>query len=188
MYQKNLSNMSRLQQTLSTLKSKIERNFDSKRIDLLADWLHSWGYYIDQESSFDSTKRRNYAAGDIVSICLGFNIGSEQGGNRPALVIGRSSRKSKTILVVPLGSLDETQTEKDLRYFECFLGELKDFNLLAGKPAGTNSKAIINQIRTISKQRIIKPTSNSETCVNIGPEKLKLVEEALIKSIKTIDI
>jgi len=45
-----------------------------------------------------------------------------------------------------------------------------------------------NQIRTISKQRIIKPTSNSETCVNIGPEKLKLVEEALIKSIKTIDI
>ena len=91
-------------------------------------------------------------------------------------------------LVVPLGSLDETQTEKDLRYFECFLGELKDFNLLAGKPAGTNSKAIINQIRTISKQRIIKPTSNSETCVNIGPEKLKLVEEALIKSIKTIDI
>ena len=66
--------MSRLQQTLDNLKAKIHDKFDAKRIDLIADWLDAWSYYIDQESTFDSKKRRNYAPGDIVSICLGLML------------------------------------------------------------------------------------------------------------------
>jgi len=179
--------MSRLQQTLDNLKAKIHDKFDAKRIDLIADWLDAWSYYIDQESTFDSKKRRNYAPGDIVSICLGFNVGSEQGGNRPSVVIGRSSRSSRTLLVVPLGSLSEQDKEENLRPFECFLGEIEEFNQLAQKPAKTRSKAIVNQIRTISKQRIIRPTLQNHQCINIGKVKLKLIEDALVATIKTTE-
>lgn len=177
--------MSRLEDSLNRLKQKIENNLDSKRVNLICDWLDTWGMYIDQETSFDPQKRRNYKAGDIVSICLGYNVGSEQGGNRPAVVLGRSSRSSKSLLVVPLGSLATDDDETKLRWFEVLLGPIEDFNQETGRPLDTRSKAIINQLRPISKQRIINPTSDRDNCINIGPDKLKLIEEAVVKSIFT---
>lgn len=177
--------MSRLQGSLNFLKQKIENNLDTKRVNLICDWLDTWGMYIDQESTFDPQKRRNYKAGDIVSICLGYNVGSEQGGNRPAVVLGRSSRSSKSILVVPLGSLAPDDDETRLRSFEILLGPITDFNQETNRPLDTRSKALINQLRPISKQRIINPTNSKHNCINIGQEKLSLIEEAIVKSIVT---
>ncbi|WP_322977450.1 type II toxin-antitoxin system PemK/MazF family toxin [Acinetobacter pittii] len=177
--------MSRLEDSLNRLKQKIENNLDSKRVNLICDWLDTWGMYIDQESTFDPQKRRNYKAGDIVSICLGYNVGSEQGGNRPAVVLGRSSRTSKSILVVPLGSLANDDDETKLRSFEVLLGPIEEFNQETKRPLETRSKALINQLRPISKQRIINPTTSRHNCINIGEEKLQLIEEAIMKSIVT---
>ena len=177
---------SSLKTTADKLCNKVLEKFDAKVIDIFDSWLETWTTYLDQEAEFIAADLVQYNPGAIISVCLGFNVGSEQGGNRPAVVIGRSSRSSRTLLVVPLGSLSEEDQEKDLRPFECFLGELEDFNRLARKPAKTRSKAIVNQIRTISKQRIIRPTLQGDQCINIGDVKLKLIEDALISTIKTI--
>ena len=47
--------------------------------------------------------------GEVFYANLSPVVGSEQGGNRPAIVIGKNSRSNKTILVVPLGSFDKTK-------------------------------------------------------------------------------
>lgn len=177
--------MSDLSTNLTKLKSKIEANLDTKRIALISTWLDVWSKYIEEERTFDPGLRRNYNPGDIVSICMGFNIGSEQGGNRPAIVLGRTSRTSKTIIVVPLGSLSQEDSESRLRPFEHFIGVLEDFNQSAKKPNGTRSKAILNQIKAISKQRIIRPTSNKDKCLNIGRNNLKILEKALVQFVTT---
>jgi hypothetical protein len=64
------------------------------------------------------------------------------------------------------------------------LGELAEFNQETGHTKGTESKVLLD-IRTISKQRIIKPKTRYHTKLNIGAEKLKLIEDELIKLIKS---
>ncbi|MEJ5038578.1 type II toxin-antitoxin system PemK/MazF family toxin [Acinetobacter johnsonii] len=177
--------MSDLSTILTKLKSKIESNLDEKRISMISTWLDVWCKYIEEERTFNPNLRRNYSPGDIVSVCMGFNIGSEQGGNRPAIVLGRTSRTSKTIIVVPLGSLRPEDNASKLRPFEHFIGALEDFNKSANKPTGTRSKAILNQIKAISKQRIIRPTSDKDQCLNIGLDNLKILEKSVVNFITT---
>jgi len=72
------------------------------------------------------------------------------------------------------GSFDKT---KGLKRSEVLLGELAEFNQETGHTKGTESKVLLGQIRTISKQRIIKPKTRYHTKLNIGAENLKLIEK-----------
>ena len=173
---------SSLKTTADKLCNKVLEKFDAKVIDIFDSWLETWTTYLDQEAEFIAADLVQYNPGDIISVCLGFNVGSEQGGNRPAIVIGKNSRSNKTILVVPLGSFDKT---KGLKKSEVLLGELAEFNQETGHTKGTESKVLLGQIRTISKQRIIKPKTRYHTKLNIGAEKLKIIEDELIKLIKS---
>ena len=173
---------SSLKTTADKLCNKVLEKFDAKVIDIFDSWLETWTTYLDQEAEFIAADLVQYNPGDIISVCLGFNVGSEQGGNRPAIVIWKNSRSNKTILVVPLGSFDKT---KGLKRSEVLLGELAEFNQETGHTKGTESKVLLGQIRTISKQRIIKPKTRYHTKLNIGAENLKLIEDELIKLIKS---
>jgi len=178
--------MSNIHTNFNLFKQKLLAKYDQKRIDLFTAWLEVWTRYIDEEATFNPQSRKVYNPGDVVTVCLGFNVGSEQGGNRPAVVIGINDHKNKTIRIVPLGSLNPNDNPKRLYKGEVFLDVIPQLNTFTKKPHNTRSKALTLHLRTISKQRIIHPTTDQELCINIGPEKLKLIEQDLIQTIQTI--
>lgn len=92
----------------SFLDKLIETPTDAKRADLISYWLKDFQRYISQEKDFDASKIKSYKRGDVIKVNLGFNIGSEQGGLRYAIVLDKNNKhNSKTITVIPLTSQKE---------------------------------------------------------------------------------
>lgn len=99
-----LSNFSSFIDDLITSDSSSE----SKKADLISYWLKDFQTYLAQETSFDPTRIKSYKRGDVIKVNLGFNVGSEQGGLRYAIVLDKDNKhNSKTITVVPLTSIKE---------------------------------------------------------------------------------
>lgn len=83
---------------------------DSKRADLISYWLKDFQQYISQEKSFDASKIKSYKRGDVVKVNLGFNVGSEQGGLRYAIILDKVNKhNANTVTVVPLSSQKNTK-------------------------------------------------------------------------------
>ena len=83
---------------------------DLKRADLISYWIKDFQQYITQEKDFNPTKIKSYKRGDVVKVNLGFNIGSEQGGLRYAIVLDKDNKhNSKTITIIPLTSQKESK-------------------------------------------------------------------------------
>lgn len=92
----------------SFLDTLIQTPADAKRADLISYWLKDFQLYISQEKSFDASKIKSYKRGDVIKVNLGFNIGSEQGGLRYAIVLDKNNKhNSKTITIIPLTSIKE---------------------------------------------------------------------------------
>lgn len=90
---------------------------DAKRADLISYWLKDFQQYLTQEKSFDASRIKSYKRGDVVKVNLGFNVGSEQGGLRYAIVLDKDNKhNSKTITVIPLTSQKESKSvyERDI--------------------------------------------------------------------------
>lgn len=94
---------------------------DIKRADLISYWIKDFQQYIAQERSFDASKIKSYKRGDVVKVNLGFNVGSEQGGLRYAIVLDKNNHhNSKTITVIPLTS---QKNQKEVNPRDVFLGK-----------------------------------------------------------------
>lgn len=94
-----------------------EDSKDLKRADLISYWLKDFQLYLSQEKNFDASKIKSYKRGDVIKVNLGFNIGSEQGGLRYAIVLDRDNKhNSKTVTIIPLTSQKEEKKiyERDL--------------------------------------------------------------------------
>ena len=77
-----------------------------------------------EEQKFDYSKIPSYKRGDVISVNLGFNVGSEQGGLHYAIVLNNDNQQSSPVItIVSLSSGEESDTyERDI-----FLGnELYD--------------------------------------------------------------
>ncbi|WMC91213.1 type II toxin-antitoxin system PemK/MazF family toxin [Kineothrix sp. MB12-C1] len=101
----------------SFLDTMIETPSDLKRADLISYWLKDFQYYISQEKTFNASKIKSYKRGDVIKVNLGFNVGSEQGGLRYAIVLDKNNKhNSKTITIVPLTSQKEEKAiyERDI--------------------------------------------------------------------------
>ena len=179
-----VNNNSSLENAFNELKTVIENNLSDKQKGNMEQWLKTWKIYIEREKNFKPHLNIKYNPGDIVSVCYGYNVGSEQGGNRPSVVLEDNDLSDKTVMVVPLASLKPDETEEGVHFKNVYLGELTEFNTASRKPSGTRSKVLIHQMRTISKQRIIRPTKEEHTVINIGEDNLKLVY-AKIKELYT---
>lgn len=60
--------------------------------------------------SFDASKIKSYKRGDVVKVNLGFNVGSEQGGLRYAIILDKANKhNANTVTVVPLSSQKNTK-------------------------------------------------------------------------------
>lgn len=101
----------------SFLDTLIDTPSEIKRADLISYWLKDFQYYISQEKTFNASKIKSYKRGDVIKVNLGFNVGSEQGGLRYAIVLDKDNKhNSKTITIIPLTSQKEEKKiyERDI--------------------------------------------------------------------------
>lgn len=158
-----------LDNTINNLPPKQERIIDK--------WISTWNRYLKFEESFDPTMNRKYNVKDIVTVIFGYNVGSEQGGNRPAVVLDDNDKSNDTVMIVPLGSIDKPGSR--LGKGNVFLGEIPGLNVKTHKPAGTETKALVNQMRAVSKLRIIAPKKDNDHVLQISEQQLNEIRKEI---------
>lgn len=152
---------------------------DAKRQSILAEWIHTWSVYLKQETSFNPSRSIPLKRGMIVYLHMGFNIGSETGGVRYAVVIENNNNpKNGTVVVVPLSSLSHGKTRENLHDSEVYLG-----NVVPWDTNGTESYAKVMQIRAVSKLRIIHPKDKNESKIiaKITSAQMDIIDEKIKK-------
>ena len=168
-----------------------------KNSDTLAFWLETFSDYLQWEKDFDYSSLPRYKRGNVISVNLGFNVGSEQGGLHYAVVINKyTERTSPVLTVIPLTSGTQEDTYKRDVYLgnELYDALTKRYNetvtrlqsmantdqsaneqlrLLQAREKKvidslkTGSIALMSQITTVSKIRIYKPKSKNDLMYNL---------------------
>lgn len=153
------------------LKSSVLTNLDSKHQRLFREWLNLFSGYLAKEKSFDPLKETlKYDPGTILAIELGYNPGSEHGGNHYAVVVEDNAKSSPVVMIVPLGSI---KPGKQVHFNDVDLGEIPEINRLSRYPQGTKSVAIVSQMRAISKMRINAPVRSGDQVIIVPVPKLR---------------
>lgn len=101
---------------------------------------------------------------------LGINIGSEQNKIRPVIVT-KTNRTSTVCTVIPLTS----ERINDTRWYHIDL-------------ENQNSTALIEQLRNVSKLRILNPLRSKGKLVKISESDWKNVNEAIIKYYSLVEL
>lgn len=157
-----------------------------KKSGLLSYWIADYISMLKKEHN--SKKYRCYKRGEIIKVHFGYRIGHEEGGLHYAVVVSVcDSPYSGIVTVVPLTSLKNTERIKRLRRDEVFLGSQllqKLYNKIQQTPNRQlaneivklkwGSIALVGQITTISKLRIMDPISASSPLAGV-----KLDREAM---------
>ena len=138
-----------------------------KKADLLAYWLETFSGYLLDEQKFDYSKIPSYKRGDVISVNLGFNVGSEQGGLHYAIVLDNDNQQSSPVItVVPLSSGEEDDTyERDVFLGNELYEKLKskydklDATIKKDMQEALNIQKIIQQSLENLKEN---PTENTE--------------------------
>lgn len=150
-----------------------------KKQSILTKWIKAWSKFLCREDNFNPEYLPYYKRGDIVYVDFGFNIGNEFGGVHYAAVIeNNNNKKNGNIIVVPLTSLDPDKSIDDIPKTDVYIGD----NIIEWTNSATIAKP--NQIRAISKMRIIKPMQSSDKCVSLNGEQLQLIDDKLDNIIK----
>ena len=156
---------------LAGLKVAIKK-LDPKPQQIITTWLTRWSSLLTREKGFSPEYLPYYKRGDIVYIDLGFNVGSEHGGVHYAVIYENgNSKRSNTAVVVPLSSVSakENTSQSDI-----YLGE----NVIPWTP-GVKTIAKPNQIRTISKMRILKPLHTGDNKARLSAAHMDAIDARL---------
>lgn len=154
---------------LTDLQGIIE-SMDAKRGKIFIDWMRNSNRYLVWEESFDPSYLRAYSRGEIVFAHFGFNVGAEYGGMHYAVVIRDSGKSNPNINVVPLSSLEEGESEDDIHKDRVFLGVIEGMN-------GLKSVALPDQMRPISKIRVMKPKKTKDGVIKVSSEQMNLIDD-----------
>jgi mRNA-degrading endonuclease toxin of MazEF toxin-antitoxin module len=162
--------MDNLEQALENLKAAILSR-PPKKQQILIDWLNKWAALLRKEDSFSPASLPYYKRGDVAYADFGFNVGAEYGGVHYAVVMEVDNNKANgNILVVPLTS---HMPEQPIARNDVFLGN----DVITWKEAGTVAKP--NQIRAISKMRILKPVKAGDRMARLTGAQLQLIDNKL---------
>lgn len=153
---------------------RVIENMDEKRGKIFIDWLQTQNKYLVWEETFDPSYLRAYKRSEIVLAHFGFNVGAEFGGMHYAVVIRDSSKNNPVVNVVPLSSLDDGETEQDVHKDSVFLGTIEGLN-------EKRAVAIPNQMRPISKIRILKPKKAKDGVFKLTSEQMDRIDEKIRK-------
>ncbi|MDR1701486.1 MAG: type II toxin-antitoxin system PemK/MazF family toxin [Sporomusaceae bacterium] len=156
---------------LAGLKAAI-KTLDPKPQQIITTWLMRWSNLLTREKGFDPAFLPYFKRGDIVYIDLGFNVGSEHGGVHYAVVYeNNNGKRSKTVIVVPLSHVDN---ENHISKADIYLGE----GVIPWTP-GIKTIAKPNQIRAVSKMRILKPLLANDKVAKLKGEHLNAIDNRL---------
>ncbi len=131
-----------IDKVLGVLKDTMLHDISFDVARKLVYWLNDWaGKYLPNERSFNYESLIYYERGNVLKAELGFKIGSEDGGLHYCLVVENNNAKTnRTIMVVPLTSLDDDKSEEDIDPNNgVFLGrgifksEIEDYQKLIAK-------------------------------------------------------
>lgn len=160
-----------LDEAFDNLKNAVITNLDYKHQRLFREWLNLFSGYLAREKSFDPIKETlKYEPGTIVAIELGYNPGSEHGGNHYAVVVEDNAKTSPVVMIVPLGSM---KPGKQVHFNDVDLGEIPEINRLSRYPQGTKTIAVVSQMRAISKMRINAPVKSGDQIITVSVPKLR---------------
>lgn len=179
---------SQLQVELDKLKSTIDGLEEEEDQKLLTRWIKEWSNYISFKSKFDPKRNIAYKAGYVARVNFGQNIGSEQGGKRPAVILEDNNRSSPVVTVIPLSSLKDDVSVEDVEgKGNVYLGELSAYNNVFNQGKGTESIALLSQIRAISKMRIGFPTNSKDEIIKLDPTLMSKIYVAIRERYATPD-
>lgn len=138
-------------------------NYDLDLGSKLTYWLNYWCHnYIPIEKSFNYEEELlQYKRGDVISINLGFNVGSEQGGLHYAVVLNNITNKSNRILtVVPLSTHGkDIKSDEDYSDYEVLINTdifSNEISRLHNKLATLNAKLTDISTSEDNKKKILK--------------------------------
>ncbi|PBB07132.1 hypothetical protein CKW00_00015 [Salimicrobium humidisoli] len=158
-----------MNKTMQKLEGVIE-HMDEKRGKIFIDWLNTQSTYLQWEEGFDPSYLKAYKRGEIVFAHFGFNVGAEYGGMHYAVVVSDSSKMNPNVNVIPMSSLEEGQTEEDIHKSRVFLGVINGLN-------DKKAMAIPDQLRPISKIRIVRPKKAKETVYKLNSEQMDAIDD-----------
>lgn len=159
-------------------RAAIKRMDDVKQQKYLK-WLEVQTKYFSWEETFDPTYLIKYNRGDVIFTNFGYNVGSEFGGPHYAAVLDNNDKTSQTMMVVPLSSLDEGESEKDLHEMDAFIGVIPDIN-------DKKVFARVAQMRALSKIRIYSPRNVKHDKVELTSDQLDIIDEKIRKHFTAI--
>ena len=156
---------------LAALKAAI-KTLPAKPQQLITDWILRWSNLIARERQFDPEHLPYFKRGDIVYVDLGFNIGSEHADVHYAVVYeNNNSKKNKNVVIIPLSSIAD---ENKVSRVDLYLGD----DVIPWTP-GVKTIAKPNQIRSISKMRILKPLLAKDKVARLESEHLNAIDDKL---------
>lgn len=158
---------------LKQLQTTIE-NMEEKRGGIFLEWLKMQNKYLVWEETFSPLRLKKYKRGEVVLAHFGFNVGAEFGGMHYAVVVKKDKKSNPMLNVVPLSSLKEGQTAVDLHSDEVYLGSINGLNQ-------KEAFAIPNQMRPVSKIRVFRPRSSSDSAVVLSDAQLDAIDEKIKK-------
>ena len=162
-----------LDNALQNLKNAILTKSPKVQI-ILTEWINKWSKYIVREQNFKPDFLPYYKRGDVVYADFGFNVGAEYGGIHYAVIVEiNNNKRNENVIVVPLTSLDKNKTISDIPKADVYIGD----NVIEWTDSATIAKP--NQIRAISKMRIVKPVRKDDKRARLNSEQMTLIENRL---------
>ena len=141
---------------------------------ILTDWINKWSKYIVREQNFKPDFLPYYKRGDVVYADFGFNVGAEYGGIHYAVIVEiNNNKRNGNVIVVPLTSLGKNKSISEIPKADVYIGD----NVIEWTDSATVAKP--NQIRAISKMRIVKPVRKDDKRARLNSEQMTLIENRL---------
>lgn len=159
---------------------KIDKSMDNykyvyysgcNKFNKIGNWLEKQSSIFKTEIDNKKVKKPNFKRGQIIKVDFGVNIGSELSNSHFAIVLNSDDNTSvDNLTVIPLTSKKG--------YKRLYIGNiLKDFEKI--KKYNNNGYALITQITTISKKRIINTNVRSYCTKEVMDKITKNVVEYL---------
>ena len=152
-------------------QNKMVDNFKNKCLESNIKWLLGFENYVNDKkrSKSNSHRYRNYSKGTIVFVDFFGNFGREYTYDHPAIVL---KENGGLLVVAPITSNVNIYNDVDNYHIKLPAG----ISNLGNRRV--NSTILLEQIRTISKNRVIKNQSFGRVSEN---KKLKEIDTAVIE-------
>lgn len=165
-----MSNDKMLKENLQDLELTIKK-MPCKTKSIFTEWIKVKNSYLKYESTFNPKYLRAYKRGEVIFVHFGFNVGTEYGGAHYAAIIRDSSKANPNINVVPLTSV-KNDNKEFIHKDRILLGVIEGLN-------ASESIAIPDQIRPISKLRVIKPKNQSHSVFKLSSEQIDMIDDKI---------